>query len=162
MYTPIIGGPIDQGKLPALVFALAGLLLATGCRLGEPSSASFASVVIPGRTQDEICKTTAAVFQEDGYQVGSLNPASMIFQKEGTRGQSLAYGGVVGTHYGEVTMVRVRAQLVDLGAGSYRLQCQASMVRDAGDSFFEDESRLANLRSGPYQALLDKVAKRLK
>jgi len=86
----------------------------------------------------------------------------MVFQKEGSRGQSLAYGGVVATHYGEVTLVRVRAQLVDLGASGYRLQCQAFMVRNANDSFFEDESRLLNIRSGPYQNLLDKVANRLK
>ncbi len=135
--------------------------LSTSCRTG-PASASFASVVIPGKTPDEICRTTASVFQADGYQVAQLTPASMVFQKEGSRGQSLAYGGVVDTHYGAVTLVRVRAELVDLGAGSYRLQCQASMVRNAGDSFFEDESRLVNLRSRPYQNLLDKVAKQLK
>ena len=136
-------------------------LLATSCRTG-PSSASFASVVIPGKTPDEICKTAAVVFQQDGYQVAQLTPSSMVFQKEASRGQSIAYGGVVDTHYGALTLVRVRAQLVDLGAGSHRLQCQASMVRDAGDSFFEDESRLINLRSGPYQRLLNKVAKSLK
>jgi hypothetical protein len=36
------------------------------------------------------------------------------------------------------------------------------MVSGAGDSFFEEEHRLANLRSGPYQDLLDEVDKRLK
>ena len=36
------------------------------------------------------------------------------------------------------------------------------MVSNAGDSFFEDEHRLANFRSRPYQDLLDEVAKRLK
>jgi hypothetical protein len=137
-------------------------MLATSCHLGKPEGASFASVVITGKTQDEICKTTGAVFQEDGYQVGALTPANMVFQKEGTRGQSLAYGGVVDTYYGGSTAVRVRAQLVDLGASGYRLQCKAFMVRNANDSFFEDESALLNIRSGPYQSLLDKVAKRLK
>ena len=82
--------------------------------------------------------------------------------KEATRRQSIAYNGVVNTHYGAVTMVRVKAEMLDLGNGSQRLQCQASIVRNAGDSFFEDESRLTNLRSGPYQSLLDKVAKQLK
>ena len=134
----------------------------SGCRTGEPASASFASVTISGKSSDEICKTAAAVFQEDGYQVGSLSPSNMIFQKEGSRGQSLAYGGLVDTHYGAVTVVRVRAQLVDLGAGSYRLQCKAYMVRNANDSFFEDESAVTNIRSRPYQNLLDKVATRLK
>jgi hypothetical protein len=137
-------------------------ILLTGCRTGQPSSASFASVVIVGKTPDQICQTTGAVFQEDGYMVGLLDHSSMIFQKEGSRGQSLAYGGVVDTHYGSTTAVRVRASLVDLGAGTYRLQCKAFMVRNANDSFMEDESPIANFRSGPYQNLLDKVAKRLK
>ncbi len=139
-----------------------GALLAAGCQTGQPASASFASVVIAGRTPEEISQTAAAVFQEDGYQVKSLDPDSMVFQKEGTRGQSLAYGGVVDTHYGATTAVRVRASVVDLGAGSYRLQCKAYMVRNANDPFFQDESALLNFRSGPYQSLLDKVAKRLK
>ncbi len=138
------------------------LLLGAGCRTGEPGSASFASVVIAGKTPQAICQTTAAVFQEDGYKTSVLTLDRMVFEKEGTRGQSLAYSGVVDTHYGAVTVVRVQAELVNLGSGSYRLQCQASMVRNAGDSFFEDESRLTTLRRRPYQNLLDKVAKRLK
>jgi hypothetical protein len=149
-------------RLSGLVCLLGLASLATGCRTGEPTSASFASVVIKGKSPDEICKTAAAVFQEDGYQVASLAPEMMVFQKEGTRGQSLAYSGVVDTHYGGGTVVRVRAQLVDLGAGGQRLQCKAYMVQDAGDSFFEDESALLNFRSGPYQKLLNKVADRLK
>ena len=152
---------LRQANRLALAIALLALVLTTGCG-GGPSSASFASVEIAGKTQDEICKTTAAVFQEDGYQVSTLTPANMVFQKEGSRSQSLAYGGVVDTHYGAVTLVRVRAQLVDLGAGSYRLQAKAYMVRNANDSFFEDESAILNVRSRPYQKLLNKVEKRLK
>ena len=145
-----------------VAFAILGTFLISGCRLGKPEGSSFASVEIAGKTPDEICKTTGAVFQEDGYQVSSLTPANMVFQKQGTHGQSLAYGGVVDTYYGASTVVRVRAQLVDLGARGYRLQAQAYMVRNANDSFFEDESRLTNIRRMPYQNLLDKVADRLK
>jgi len=148
-------------EIAALALLMIALAL-TGCGTGKPASASFASVLIPGRTPDEICKTTATVFQEDGYQVKVLTPSDMLFEKEASRGQSLAYSGVVDTHYGALTLVRVKAQLVDMGAGSHRLQCQAFMVRNASDSFFADESRLANIRSGPYQSLLNKVATRLK
>jgi hypothetical protein len=148
--------------LCAIALALSGLVLTNGCRTSEPTSASFASVKITGKTLDQICQATAAVFQEDGYKVGALSPSGMLFQKEGSRGQSLAYGGVVDTHYGAVTVVRVKAAIVDLGAGTYRLQCNAFMVRNANDSFFEDESPLLNVRSRPYQNLLDKVAMRLK
>jgi hypothetical protein len=156
--------PLARNRLAPGVLALILLtaVLATGCGTGKPAGASFASVIIAGKTPAEICNVTGAVFQEDGYKVAALSPASMIFQKEATRSQSIAYGGVVDTHYGAVTLVRVKAELVDLGNGSQRLQCQASMVRNAGDSFFEDESRLVNMRSRPYQNLLDKVAKRLK
>ncbi len=149
-------------KTDSLALLLGGAVLVFGCRTSEPSSSSFASVVIAGKTQEEICRTTGAVFQEDGYIVGSLAPENMLFQKEASRGASLAYGGVVDTYYGSTTAVRIRAQLVDLGTGTYRLQCKAFMVRKAEDSFFEDESPLLNIRSRPYQNLLDKVAKRLK
>ncbi len=140
----------------------AAMFLASGCRTSDPASASFASVKIAGKTPQEICQTTVAVFQEDGYKVRSLTPPNMVFQKEASQGQSLAYGGVVDTYYGSTTVVRVKALVVDLGGGTNRLQCKAYMVRDANDSFFEDESPLMNFRSGPYQNLLDKVAQRLK
>jgi len=148
--------------LRLLALGLFGAILFAGCRTGEPTSASFASVVISGRTSEQICQTAGKVFQENGYAIGSLSPSGMVFQKEGTQGQSLAYGGVVDTYYGSTTAVRVRAALVDLSGGTYRLQCKAYMVRNANDSFFEDESALLNFRSGPYQKLLDEVAKRLK
>ena len=149
-------------SLPALALAILSTILMVGCRTGEPGSASFASVVISGHTPEEICQTAAKVFQEDGYAVGSLDPAAMVFQKEGSRGQSLAYGGVVDTHYGATTAVRVRASLVDLGGGKYRLQGQAYMVRNANDSFFQDETAILHIRRRPYQNLFDEVAKRLK
>jgi hypothetical protein len=56
----------------------------------------------------------------------------------------------------------VKAEIVELGEGSNRLQCQTYMVRNAGDSFFEEETRLTNMRSGPYQKLLNEVAQRMK
>jgi hypothetical protein len=153
---------LTQASPFAVALLLLGAILSTGCHMGQTSSASFASVVIPGKTPNEICQTAAAVFQEDGYRVRSLEPSGMVFEKEGTRGQSMAYGGVVDTAYGATTVVRVRAELVPLGGGSYRLQGKAYMVRNAQDSFFEDESALANIRSAPYQSLFNKVAKRLK
>lgn len=149
-------------KLIGLSSVLAGMLLAAGCSTGKPGTASFASVEIPGKTPEEISQAAAKVFQENGYKANVANPAAMVFEREGTRGESLAYGGVVDSYYGAVTIVRVRAELVDLGAGSYRLQCKAYMVRNANDSFFSDESPLANVRSHPYQKLLDETAKRLK
>jgi hypothetical protein len=144
-------------------FTLAAVLvmMLTGCGATKPSGASFASVTIKGHSKDEIARVTAQVFQEEGYVGGSMKGHPMVFQKDASRMTDLAYQGVVDTHYGAKTVVRVKMDLVNLGGDSHRLQCQAYVVRNAGDGFFEEEQRLANIRSGPYQSLLNKVAKRL-
>ena len=43
----------------------------------------------------------------------------------------------------------------------YRVECQAVMVRDAGEGFFEDEVKMTRLKSRPYEKLLRQVEKRL-
>lgn len=145
--------------LPALGAFLA--LVGAGCGATKPGSASFASVIIKGHSPQDIARVTAQVFQEDGWVGGSMKGHPMVFQKEGSRMQDLAYGGVADTFYGAQTVVRVKMDLVTLGPDSHRLQCQAFIVRNPGDSVFEQEQRLANVRSGHYQSLLNKVAKQL-
>ena len=160
---------IGRPRLPffevqGLLCPAAGLLALalTSCRLGQPSGASFASVRIENRSPAQIRQATAQVFQEDGYVGYDAGGDEMLFQKEGTRANDIGQNGFVDSYYGAKTIIRVRAQIVDLGAGAYRLQCQAYMVRNAGDSFFQDQHALTNARRMPYQRLLDKVAQRLK
>jgi len=154
----ILGKPSLASVLICTCLALAG----AGCGATKPSGASFASVTINGHSKDEIARVTAQVFQEDGYVGGSMKGHPMVFQKEASRMTDLAYQGVVDTHYGAKSAVRVKMDLVSLGGDSHRLQCQAYVVRNSGDGFFEEEQKLANVRSGPYQSLLNKVAKQLK
>lgn len=139
---------------PLLVLAVAG------CRsLDQPASASFASVVIANRSEAEIQRAAEAVFRDAGYWVYTQPGGGMIFEKEGTRGNQIAHGGWIGDRS---VRERVKAEITTQPDGSLRLQCQAYFVRHAGDSFFEEEVRLANLRGKPYQKLLDQVAERLK
>lgn len=146
-------------------FALCGCLclavVGAGCGLFKSGSASFASVKIASHTPEEIAQATTQVFLADGYRGGGTG-TRMIFEKEGSRMSNIAYEGVVGTHYGEQTIVRVKAEIVDLGKGTHRLQCQAYLVRDAGQGFMEEEQRLVNARSRPYQSLLNQAADLLK
>lgn len=154
--------PYKLRPLSAGVFLTALLaLIGAGCGATKPSGASFASVTIKGHSPNEIARATAQIFQEDGYVGGSMKGHPMVFQKEGSRMTDLAYQGVTDTYYGAKTLVRVKVDIVTLSDDSHRLQCQAYVVKDAGDSFFEDEQKLANIRSGPYQSLLNKVAKQL-
>ncbi len=134
----------------------------TGCRsAGKPASASFASVVISDRSPAQILDTTIAVFREDGYTPFANGP-ELVFDKEGSRLNTLSRDGLVATQAGAVTMIRVKVAPVPLAAGVQRLQCHAFMVSGAGDSFFEDEHKLADFQGRPYQKLLDEVAKHLK
>jgi len=148
--------------LPGLLsLSLVCGLFGAGCHLGQPASASFASVTISGKSVGQISDATIAVFREDGYQA-SASSQGLVFEKEGTRANTISRDGLAATQAGARTLVRVRVELVDLGSGAYRLQGHAFMVSGAGDSFFEEEHRLANIRRRPYQNLLDDVAKRLK
>lgn len=146
-------------------FLLLPLALLTGCSsLNKPASASFASVLISSSSSEDIQATTVKVFKEADYHTVYRSPGTdtLVFEKEGTQGQSLAYNGVVGTQAGEQILNRVRVSLTDRGDGSFWLTCQAFVVRDAGGQLGGDEIKLSNLRSRPYQKLLDEVARRLK
>ena len=147
-------------------FLLLGVVLGgavAGCRsLEGPSSASFASVVIRGHSEEEIAAAATKVFGEDGYTSAPAAGGSMVFEKEASRARTMARAGAVDTYYGAHTINRVRAEIVPLADGAFRLQCQASTVSGTGDAFFDEEVALTNLRSGPYRALLRKVEAELK
>ena len=135
---------------------------AGGGSLRGPGSAGFASVTIENRSPEEIATVTARVFGADGYMNGPSRAGQLVFQKDASRATTLSQEGLYATQSGARTMNRVRVEIVPLSGGSsYRLQCQAYIVRDAG-ALLEDEVRLTSLRSGPYQSLLNKVKKQLK
>jgi hypothetical protein len=151
-------------SLSSIALLLLCGLLSTGCSsMNGPGSASFASVVITNRSTTEIQAATVQVFTEHGYWGGVSDSAGrMVFETGGSRANTVAREGVLATYQGARTLVRVRAEVVGWGDGARRLQGQAFSVSGAGDAFFEEEQRLSNLRSGPYQSLFDEVAKRLK
>jgi len=152
-------------KLPPQIL-LTSMLLASasigliGCKsLDKPESASFASVRIQGHTVEQIRAATVVVFQQDGYTPVDVGRSEMVFEKQGSRWDRIAYGNWIDD---ASVWVRVRVSVVPLSEGVFRLQCQAFKVRDKGDAVFEEQVRLRNNRSKPYQALLDKVLGQLK
>ena len=148
-----------QALLKMLLVAAASLGL-LGCKtLNKPASASFASVRIQGHTPEQIRATAVVVFQQDGYAYSGFKDSQMVFEKEGSRWDQIAYGSWVN---GGGVWVRVRASVVPLSGDSYRLQCQAYTVRNKGDPLTEDEVRVKERGSKPYQALLDKVLGQMK
>ncbi len=152
--------------LLSCVWAAAGLILALGgpgCRsVSGPGSASFASVTIANHPAEEIAKVTMQVFGAAGYQGGPTGPGEMTFQREASRATTMSREGLVNTHYGAQSMIRVRTEIVELSGGTFRLQCKAFVITGGSDPFFQEEVPLSNLRSGPFQSILNKVAKQLK
>jgi hypothetical protein len=139
------------------------VLASAGCgSLSGPGSASFASVTIRNHSAEEIAAATAQVFGADGYRGGVSGPGAMVFEKEASRATTFSREGLVDTHYGAQTINRVRVEIVPLSDGSHRSQCKAFMVTGGSDPFFQNEVPLANVRSGPYKLLLNKVSKQLK
>jgi hypothetical protein len=133
------------------------LVAASGCRSTDKSaSGGFASVMISGNTPGQIRNKTVEVFRADGYKVARSDPDHMIFEKEGSGMNNFAYGNWVGD---TLVWVRVKASVVAAGEMTFRLQCRAYIVRDIGGST-EEEIPLSGFRKGPYQKLLEEVARR--
>jgi hypothetical protein len=147
--------------LPNLLWAL--LLIAagaglTGCSsLDKSGAGAFASVQISGHTREQVRGAVLLEFEQDGYAPADMKRDEMVFEKEGTRWDEVAYGGWLDKNI----WVRVSVSLVPLSDGAYRLQCQAFKVRDKGAPTQEDPVPLRKNKNKPYQAVLDKVAARL-
>ncbi|VGO21631.1 hypothetical protein [Pontiella sulfatireligans] len=153
---------MKQTGSAALLSLLLGCALGiTGCRSSNlPASASFASVEISDCSWQEIRDTTIAVFQENGFTRAPGKATQIVFTKEGSRKDTMAYGGLIAAQEGAATLVRVETELVKLQSGSRRLQCHTFVVTDAG-KYNEEKHRLMNMQSKPYQKMLDDIEQRL-
>ena len=148
-------------KATGALLVFGSVLGIMGCTTsGLPASASFASVTILGVSETEINAATIAVFRENGYDEPMIGPDDMEFNKEGSRSNTLAYDGLRAMQDGQTTINRVNTELVKLTPDSYRLQCQAYIISGL-DSNRERENRLYNMKSEPYQKMLDDIAQRL-
>ena len=148
------GNPV---KFLASFAVCVGVALLTGCHSTEPPGGShFASVEIRGNTPGQISEAAAEVFQAEGYEVAKGGPTHMVFERKASGMNNFAYGNWLDTPVWE----RVKASVEPVSEATFRLQCQAYLLRDRGGTT-EEEIKLSGMRSNTYQKLLDKVAKRL-
>ncbi|MEI6425319.1 MAG: acyl-CoA dehydrogenase family protein [Lentisphaerota bacterium] len=101
------------------------------------------------------------VFGAEGYFGGQSGPSQLVFEKRASAATTISQEGLLNTTSGAITVNRVRAEVVPVLDGSLRLQCKGFVVRNAGDSFFEDEVAMGKGRSVPYQLMLNQVKKQL-
>jgi hypothetical protein len=144
--------------MPRVVAGLA-LLSVIGCKSTDSSEKPpFASVIIAGNTPGQIRNVAVDVFTDQGFKVRQSNPAGMVFEKQGSRMNDIAYGSWMGD---TPVWVRVKADTVPAGEMKLRLECTAWLVIDIG-SAAEEEKSISRLHRGTYQKLLNEVAKRLR
>lgn len=97
---------------------------------------------------------TARVFRENGYMVTRVEPAAMVFEKQGSRTEAFVYGGLL-----ESVWIRAEVSLMPAGDTAFRLQCRARLFQ--GRDMLSEEVKRARINPSPYQKLLDEVTERL-
>jgi hypothetical protein len=149
-----------QAGLLVLVATCALVAGGVGCRSAGSDNIrtqSHAAVVIHSATPEQIQQTAIEVFKLDLYDVAKSSTTHLVFEKPGSRMADIAYGGWL---QGDVWL-RVKVDIKSYTQNSMVVECNGFMIRDHGDSFFEEETRLPWFRKKPFQDLLDRVKNRL-
>jgi hypothetical protein len=143
-----------RARFLAGVFLLLICCGSWGCRsTQEGSPSAFASVIIKERPLTEIRDVTCKVFEKHGYMnVTAGKKLDFIFEKEGTKMNTLTYGGWMGKIW-----VRVKVYVEPEAGDAYLLRCDAYMVADHGDPFVEEEHKLTRMKRGTYQDLMAEI-----
>jgi hypothetical protein len=140
------------------VFAALALALGLGCESPGGGSGAFATITVHSASAELVRVTVREVFGEEGFYDASRGGAWFLDRPTSKVGQWMHGGWFDGSGVRE----RAKLRLISLSDGAYRLECTGVMVRDAGDAFFEEETRMTGLKSGPYKKLLNEVDRRLR
>jgi len=145
------------------MLALLAVVLLSGCSsLDKPASASFASVTIYNQTNEKIQQATVSVFENNGYQTVRMPDGVVVFEKEATKGEQIAYAGFAGAEEGVPTIVRMRMNIEPQGPHASLLSCKAYAITNPGDFVNQQIFPIFDFKSKPYQQLLDNVRDNLK
>jgi len=146
----------------ALIFVVLAFFasVAVGCK-STPKTPSnrLASVIITNRMPDEIEAATRTVFEKHDYELSPRRDGggAMVFEKQGTTMNGLVYGD----WYSGGVWERVKVYHIEMEPGSTLVDCDAYMVQEHDDPFFQSERKPYTTRRHVYQKLLDEVAKEL-
>ncbi len=144
------------------LFALAALLTLTaiGCRTvgGESGSGKdLAAVSLKASSLQEVKHTTVAVFLKKGYALHFDSAKQLVFSKRASTGSTLLFGGWPGID--PPIEDRVQLYVEDAGEGNFTLHCDAYVVSDAGQGFFEEKRPVYKTRASAYRKILEEVKK---
>jgi hypothetical protein len=139
------------------VLAAVLLLGLTACQSSRGAGEQgHATVTVAGRPVEDVRLIAKQVFNEQGYALHLSTPGEMSFQRHGSGGDALLYGGWGGSG----VMQRVRVRFLTVSEKDVRLVATVYSVRNAGDRVMEEESRKLVLSRGEYQDLLAEIQRR--
>lgn len=144
----------SAGGVVALVLLCSCSLLSSGCRSDKSGTGSMASVVVHNVDPGAVRGATIDVFESDGYKLARRDKESMVFEKKASSMTNLAYGNWMESQ----VWSRVTVFVEPMSESVVRVRCSGYAVRDKGGA---TEEQLKTYRRGPYQKLMDEVARRL-
>jgi hypothetical protein len=146
----------------AFVLVLLGVLAGSilGCSTPPPVTGShrLASVLLDERSSDRIEGAVEKVFKRESFELARRVDAKLVFERPGTFMNSLAYGD----WYNGGVSERVEVFQKEVESNQTLLDCNAFMVQEPEDPFFEKVRPVSKGRRGRYQKLLEAVAEELK
>ena len=142
-----------------MVMALSLALFSIGCKsTPQTPSNRLASVIIKDRSPDEIEAATRAVFEKHDYDLSARRDGgAMVFERKGTFMNGLVYGD----WYSGGVWERVKVYHAEMEPGRTLLDCNAYMVQEHDDPFFQSERKPYTSRRHVYQKLLEEVSREL-
>ncbi len=142
---------IQAAKHIALVALLSVLV---GCKTTDVAKdGSLASIFINGHSAKEIRETTIEVFKWNGFN----QLAGLTFEKQGTKEDTLLFGGLSSGP----AWIKIGVHVTPISEDSYILGCDAYAVQDHGDALMETETRLKFAKAGECKKILDQIKQRL-
>jgi len=126
------------------------LLLCVGCKTAGPNSAPLASVVVTGNTPGQINRAIEGVFSRHSYRLVESGPANCIFEKRASLSANIAY-----SNWSTPITIRAKTRLVPVGEATFRIECTAVHLRDAGSTV--EEQLPGCPKSGQFEKMLKEV-----
>ena len=145
----------------ALAIALAAAFVSTACKSsrvapGTPNDGSLASIFVTNTTRSAISETAFLVMRENGFIYKTTTGGAMIYEREGSKWDQVAYGG-----WFEKIWIRVRLAVDAYQIGVFRVSCKVFRVDGRGDLSMGEERLISPKSAEYYQGLLKTMQDRI-
>jgi hypothetical protein len=147
--------------LPVLFLTLTTAFFFPACKSpqvapGTPNDGSLASVFVTNSTRVAISDVTFNVFRENGFMLRTSSHGEMVFERDGTKWDTLAYGG-----WFESIFIRARVAIAAYELGVFRISCKVYRVDTRGDLAMGEEKPISRKSAEYYQGMLSQVRTRI-